>query len=232
METILSGTVFSRVAGIVLVTVLGMLTLMGCGADERDDQLTMLRSENEALKERTEFLENSVENLSQQTSLLGTAVNVMALLANRDFVSLSTYVHPSQGVRFSPYGYVDVKNHLRFEAKDIADLPLNTTVYTWGGYDGSAHPIELNFADYYTRFVYDQDFVNPHIVGINHIIGLGSSLVNISDVHPNGSFLEFHFTGFDPQKYEGADWCSLFLVFEQLDGNWVLVGIVHNEWTI
>ena len=116
-------------------------------------------------------------------------------------------------------------------APEIAALPSDTTVYTWGAFDGSGHPIELSFADYYTRFVYDQEFVNPHVVGINNVIGLGNTLVNIADVHPNGSFVEFHFTGFDPQ-YEGMDWSSLFLVFEQLDGNWVLVGIVHNEWTI
>ena len=120
---------------------------------------------------------------------------------------------------------------MKFNAQDIADLLLDTTVYTWGEYDGSGFPINLSFADYYTRFVYDQEFVHPHLVGINNVIGFGNTLVNIADVHPNGSFVEFHFTGFDPQ-YEGMDWRSLFLVFEQLDGNWVLVGIVHNEWTI
>lgn len=111
--------------------------------------------------------EISVGSLSQQKSLLGTAVNVMALIATQDFVSLSSYVHPSQGARFSPYSYVDVQNHLQFEAQEIAGLPLDT-------------------------------------VGINQVIGFGNTLVNISDVHPNGSFVEFHFTGFDSQ-YEGID---------------------------
>ncbi|KAF0193528.1 MAG: sporulation protein [Bacillota bacterium] len=77
----------------------------------------------------------------------------MTLIANQDFVSLSTYVHPSQGVRFSPYAYVDVENHLKFNAQDVADLLLDTTMHTWGAYDGSGFPIELSFADYYTRFV-------------------------------------------------------------------------------
>ncbi|KAF0194052.1 MAG: hypothetical protein FD169_2044 [Bacillota bacterium] len=65
MERKLSGTVFSRVGSIMLVTVLLMLSLTGCGADERDNQLALLKSENEALKERVELLENSVE--PQQT---------------------------------------------------------------------------------------------------------------------------------------------------------------------
>ena len=231
MEIRLTGTVFSRVGSFVLVMLLVAITLTGCGADERDDQLTMLKSENIALKEKVESLETSVENLSQPTSLLGTAVNVMELIATQDFVSLSTYVHPDQGARFSPYAYVDVENHLQFDAQEFADLLLDTTVYTWGAYDGSGDPIELSFADYYTRFVYDQEFINPHLVGVNNVIGFGNTLVNIADVHPNASFVEFHFTGFDPQ-YEGIDWRSLFLVFEQLNGDWFLVGIVHNEWTI
>ncbi|KAF0194059.1 MAG: hypothetical protein FD169_2051 [Bacillota bacterium] len=74
----------------------------------------------------------------------------------------------------------------------------------------------------------EEQFINPHLVGINQVIGLGNTLVNIADVHPNGSFVEFHFTGVDTQ-YEGMDWRSLFLVFEQLNGKWFLVGIVHNE---
>jgi hypothetical protein len=85
--------------------------------------------------------------------------------------------------------------------------------------------------DYYNRFVYDQDFLNPEMIGINSIIGFGNTLVNIGDAYPGASFLEFHFSGFAPQ-YEGMDWRSLILVMEELNGEWKLVGIVHNEWTI
>jgi len=28
------------------------------------------------------------------------------------------------------------------------------------------------------------------------------------------------------------DWRSLKLVFKEKDGNWYLVGVVHDEWTI
>jgi len=214
---------------IVLVMLFVIIALTGCGVARQDEQLAKLRSENEALMEQVELLVNSAENL--QKSLLGAAINAMTLISNQDYASLSSYVHPYQGVRFSPYAYVDVENHLSFSAQDIADVPQNKSVHTWGAYDGSGHPIELSFVDYYNRFVYDQEFLTPHIVGINRVIGFGNTLVNISSVYPNGSFVEFHFTGFDPQ-YDGMDWRSLFLVFEQHNGEWFLVGIVHNEWTI
>jgi hypothetical protein len=43
--------------------------------------------------------------------------------------------------------------------------------------------------------------------------------------------VEYYFPGFEAQ-YEGMDWKSLRLVFEQHQGSWKLVGIIHNEWTI
>lgn len=199
-----------------------MATLTGCSADGRDDEINELKRENETLKAQTE---------AHSKSLVGRALSVLALISTRDLDSLGDYVHPSQGVRFSPYAYVDVQNNLQFSAQEIADLSLDQTVYTWGTYDGSGYPIELSFVDYYDRFVYDQDFVNPHIIGINNIVGFGNTLVNISDVYASGAFVEFHLTGIDPQ-YEGIDWRSLILVFEKLDEEWYLVGIVHNEWTI
>ena len=28
------------------------------------------------------------------------------------------------------------------------------------------------------------------------------------------------------------DWGALKLVFQQIDGNWYLVGLIHSNWTI
>ena len=54
---------------------------------------------------------------------------------------------------------------------------------------------------------------------------------NIKEAYPNGQFVEFHITGLEP-KYEGIDWRSLKLVFEDVNGTLYLVGIIHSEWTI
>ena len=218
-----------RVYGVLLIILLTVTALTGCSVDARDHRISTLESENEALQARIDLLETSAAKRAD--SPLGTALDVVSLISVQDFASLSLYIHPTQGVRFSPYAYVDVQNDLLFNAQDITGLPLDSTVYTWGAYDGSGFPIELSFADYYSRFVYDEDFANPHMIGLNNIIGFGNTLVNISSVYPNGVFLEFHFTGFDPQ-YGGIDWRSLILVLEQFDGDWYLVGIVHNGWTI
>jgi hypothetical protein len=105
------------------------------------------------------------------------------------------------------------------------------TVYNWGTYDGSGMPIELTFREYYEEFVYDVDFARPDVVGFNERVGQGNSIDNIASAYPDGVMVEYHFEGFDPE-YAGMDWRSLRLVFEEKDGIWYLVGVVHDQWTI
>lgn len=170
-------------------------------------------------------------NTPAPLSLIATALQVVSCLDTQDTLTLSEFVHPTLGVRFSPYGYVDVDTDLTFTSEAIQTLRSDTQVFTWGSYDGTGDPIVLNGKDYFERFIYDQDYLNPDIIGINNLIGTGNTLVNIQTIFPNASFVEFHLKGFEAE-YAGMDWRSLILVFEQLDQKWYLTGIVHNEWTI
>lgn len=54
---------------------------------------------------------------------------------------------------------------------------------------------------------------------------------NIAEIYEEKQRIEFYFPGFDPQ-YEGIDWKSLTLVFDQVDGQREVIGIIHNQWTI
>ena len=63
------------------------------------------------------------------------------------------------------------------------------------------------------------------------IIGRGNTPNNIGATYPRSTIAEYHFPGFDA-KYGGMDWTSLWLVFEQDDAQWYLVGVVHGSWTI
>jgi hypothetical protein len=160
---------------------------------------------------------------------------IMALKA-RDLAVLSGFVHPDKGVRFSPYTYVRAsgpppEQDLVFSAAQVAHLGDDTTVYHWGTFDGSGAPIDLVFAAYFARFVYDVDFARPEDVGFNETIGGGNTINNIAEVYPGAAIVEYHFSGFDP-NVQGLDWESLRLVLEQQAGTWYLVGIVHDQWTI
>ncbi len=140
-------------------------------------------------------------------------------------------MHPEKELRLSPYAYVDINKDLTFSFSEFKESFSTSMKHNFGTYDGSGEPIKLTLFEYYERFIYDEDYVASHVIGNNQTIGQGNTLNNIKQEYPEASFIEFHFTGFEPE-FEGLDWKSLILVFEFFEGQWHLVGIVHNEWTI
>lgn len=198
--------------------------------DDTREALEGARADNAALKVALEELKSQI-HASPQESILSESLKVVGLLKNLDMAGLSSHAHPTKGIRFSPYAYVDVSSDLIFAPAQVAAAWGDPQILNWGLYDGSGEPIQKTFEDYYGEFVYDVDFASPHMIGNNVIIGTGNMINNVAQAYPDGVFVEFHFTGFDPQ-YGGMDWRSLRLVFEDVGGTWYLVGIVHDEWTI
>ena len=159
------------------------------------------------------------------------AEKVLNLIAGRNMKGLIDYVHPVKGVRFSPYSYVDLENNVVFMPSDFEDFFSSSIEYNWGSYDGTGEPIILTPAAYYDIFIYDQDFRNAEKISYNKQLFHGNAINNAPDVYPGSIIVEYHFSGFDPM-YEGMDWRSLRLVFEEFGGDWLLVGIIHDQWTI
>jgi len=159
------------------------------------------------------------------------AKDAILAVKHKDMEKLSRFIHPDKGVRFSPCSYVNIKKDLVFSAEKIKYIFKDTAKYVWGDYDGTGFPIELTFKEYYKQFIYDQAFDNAKEIVYNKIIGRGNTLNNNFETYPGSIIVEYHFPGFDP-KYEGMDWVSLRLAFEEKDGVWYLVGIIHDSWTI
>ena len=151
---------------------------------------------------------------------------IMALKA-KDFDKLEELVHPEKGVRFSPYATVDTKKDIVLKSFELND----TSSRTWGQFDGTGLPIIMTLDEYFSKFVYSADFANAPEIKKNEIIGSGNSLNNLEKVYGEADFIEYHFPEFDPETY-GMDWRSLRLVFEEYEGNLMLVGIIHDQWTI
>lgn len=183
--------------------------------------------------ERNESFIKTEDNTSQavEERLRELGNNTMKALRDRDMKWLSSIVHPDKKLRFSPYTYVNVENTLTFSADEIKTLMNSDKIYHWGTFDGSGDPIDLTFKDYLSKFVYDKDFLNAEKIVYNQYLEQGNIENNIFAVFPEGKLLIYHFPGFDPQ-FEGLDYESLMLVFEEKDGTWYLVGIVHDQWTI
>lgn len=227
----------------LIIILIFALALSACTPTTTLPDNSKLETELKEKEAKITELENKLKDLEEsntpptptptptQNNLISRALDVMELIKAKDMNTLSTYIHPTSGVRFTPYFNIDMQTDQVFTAQQITGLMQNNQVVHWGEYDGSGDPIDLDFSDYYDRFIYDQDFVNPHLIGNNVAIGTGNIIDNIAQAYPNGHFTEFHFTGFDNQ-YEGIDWESLRLVFEDVGGIWYLVGIVHGQWTI
>lgn len=242
-----------RLSIFTIILVILPIIITGCSQKpiEQNDTSKDYEAELKSKDEKNSELEQKIKDLDQKikdsdqkikdlesekdqvssNNLISTAVDVMELIKAKDMNALSQYIHPTAGVRFTPYFHVDTQADQVFTASQVANLMQDSQILTWGNYDGSGEPIDLKFSDYYDKFIYDKDFVNPEIIGNNVAVGKGNTEDNITTAYPNGHFIEFHFSQFDPQ-FEGIDWESLRLVFEEYNNTWYLVGVIHGQWTI
>lgn len=161
------------------------------------------------------------------------ASTVMAALQAGDMKTVAAWAHPDKGVRFSPYGFVDMESDLVLTRQELEGAMKDTTKRTWGHYDGSGEPITLTYKDYHKKFVYSADFMKNAEIAENKSLGQGNSKNNIREVYPADrySYVEYYIDGIDPQ-YEGIDWRSLRLVFEKMGEDHALVAIIQDQWTI
>ncbi len=200
-----------------------VLTIFAFGACQWTDKTT---DNNNPVAEKP-TPQTPAETESTVTTL---ANDVLTLLKNKDFESLALKIHPTQGIRFSPYAYVS-KDDLHFSADDFLQIINSETTYLWGVADGSGEPLQLSFMDYYKKYIWALDFTRAPENSFDKRLGQGNSLENTLEFYPNAHFVEYHFAGFEPQ-YEGMDWRSLRLVFAEENGQWYLIGIIHDQWTI
>lgn len=161
------------------------------------------------------------------------ASTVLAALQAGDIKTVAAWAHPDKGVRFSPYGFIDVESDLVLTRQELEGAMKDTSKRTWGYYDGSGDPITLSYKDYHKKFVYSADFVKDAQITENKSVAKGNSSNNILEVYPADrySYVEYYIDGIDPQ-YEGIDWRCLRLVFEKMGEDHALVAIIQDQWTI
>ena len=162
--------------------------------------------------------------------ILNDSIAVLVSLKNRDFPAIARFVHPEKGVSFTPYSTVILNENQVFSADLVKNFQNDTNLYIWGTMDGSGEFISLTPSQYFDRFVFDRNYIDAPLIGINTIIKNGNSLENVIEAFPTGQFVEFHFPG--SEENSQFDWSSLKLVFEFYNGERRLVAIIHSEWTI
>lgn len=165
------------------------------------------------------------------TLLLQTSQTILTALKQKDFQTLSTFIHPEWQLLFSPYAYVDTAGSQVLSPYELLAAAKKSSILEWGSYDGTGDPIKMNISQYFDKFVYNKDYLNAKEKSVNKFLGFGNSLNNLKEVYPASDFTEFYFPGFDP-KYDGMDWQTLRLVFRKENNKPYLVAIVHDQWTI
>ena len=160
-----------------------------------------------------------------------TAASLIKALSTKNTDAIADLIHPTKGVRFTPYTFVSLESDRVFDQQQFRSFFKDQQVYMWGHYDGSGFDIELTPSQYYEEFVYDEDYINADQIGYNQVLSSGNMLENQFDVYDDPIVVEYYFPGFDPD-YGSMDWSSLRLVFEPYQNDWKLVGIINNQWTI
>ena len=159
--------------------------------------------------------------------LLMLGIQVLEILKNEDWGAMGHMTHPTRGVTFSPYGYVDEDTALTFFPGDVAGFDYFTETFIWGEYDGSANPIEMTFQEYYDTFIISADY---SMVAVDQIVRT-NLLSNLYIFGNGGGYIEFYFPGI-PGELQDFTWASLRLVFADYEGDLYVIAIVHDQWTI
>jgi hypothetical protein len=165
------------------------------------------------------------------SSARAVADEVIAAIKGQDGAALSSFVSPDKGVRFSPYAFVDVKKDVVLTGEEIATFWDSTKVYLWGKADGTGTPIKLTPTKYAERYLFDVDFSTATSVSENADKASGTTVNNAAEVYPGDTRIEYFMPGAPVGGQPGNDWKALRLVFEKAGESWVLVGVIHDEWT-
>ena len=165
--------------------------------------------------------------------LLEAGSTVLSALKAGDIQTLATLVDTELGVTFTPYSTVDPHSDLTFLPDQLSQAGANGTRYVWGYTQGKGDPITMTLPEYLDAYVFNIDYTQAPVIGVDSILSSGNSLENVQDAYPESRFLEYYFPGQDPEM-GGLDWCALKLVFRDPDrtGGYRLIGISHSEWII
>ena len=163
--------------------------------------------------------------------LLDTAYYLVQALKDEDYAALACFVHPERGVTFTPYSTVDFDTDRTLSQNQINELATDKTVYAWGYRDGRGDQIDMTISQYFETYVFNTDYTKAPQIGVDQVMMGGNALENLTEAYPDCRFIDFCFPQLDPAN-QGLDWCSLKLIFEPGETNWLLVGVIHSQWTI
>ena len=103
--------------------------------------------------------------------------------------------------------------------------------FTWGVQDGSGEKIVMPLKEFVTKEFADHDYEHATEISYDTFKNRGNAIGSVGGFYPNSHTVEFYFPGFN-QKYDGMDWRSIQVVMSEYNGQWYVINLVSNRWTV
>lgn len=171
------------------------------------------------------------KRLSKDETLTQLSFSAVKAIQEGEISNLIVLLHPTKGVLFSPYAYIDEQINPTLSREQIGKYYGDSTVINFGVYDGSGDLIRMDLKSFLDVFISKYNFTKAPKVSINQYNGTGNSPSNILEKFPDSEFVEYYYDGFN-KVYEGMDWQALRIVWEKDDDSWYIIAIIKDCWTI
>jgi hypothetical protein len=159
------------------------------------------------------------------------AATLAALKAN-DGVRLSKIAHPTKGIRFMAWAFPQ-DGQVVLDAAALERAPKDPTVRTWGPLDNADDVIQMTFAQFRQRYLYDKDYASLAPAAVNTTADFEAPSWNLDwlresyrEAFPAGSVMEHRSP---PTNADAADWSVLRIICEPHEGRHYAVAISHSE---
>jgi hypothetical protein len=156
------------------------------------------------------------------------AREVLRAIKNQDMQKLSDLVHPRRGLRLSTFAWV-ANDDRHLSRQQVRTLFRNNRRSVWFTADEAGTPMRMTAREYFSKYVYEQDYLKASRVSYNTQHKRSNTIPNVLDFYPRAIVVEYYEPHPDPNE---RGWDTLWLVFEQWGREWYLVGIVKDSPTI
>lgn len=207
-----------------LTTVL-IICLISCGKQKSDNTVNI-----DSFKPKNDVrTPPQRQMMSKKDSLRDLNYEILKSLKSKDYNRFASFIHPKKGVRFSMYGYGRPETDKDFSVEEFLHYMNNSTRFTWGEKDGSGDKLVISLKNYLETWVFKKDYTHSDFY-LNEFKGAGNTLNNLQKIYPQAEFTENYIAG--SEKYGFMDWIALRLVFEKFEGQYYLVAVVNDQWTV
>jgi hypothetical protein len=155
------------------------------------------------------------------------AAAVMRAFQGRSSQRIAPFVHPVEGVRFSPSPWVEVQHDAVLAKARLAALSPSE-VLSWGRDEVTGEPLRLTWHEYVRRFVAEASTGANVRIEFNPGPPVGGTTTDNSfSVYPDGVVVEYR-----TPPDAAPNWSATRLVFTEYEGTWCLVAVIHHGPTV